>query len=189
MVDKNSANVFLDHYKSVLGDPIDVHAYASESLKTPFYIAQHVGYAPNTQLLLTAGVSAFADELGTPLEVVLYVDDAVDEVEDFLFAAIHFAITQRLHIEAGFSLQGLSTTNPKLAKRSKKEAIYFTSLKGAPPQLDNIPTEVDNVILLTGILISAEENEFFLNNGADAFEEKLGIITMIDPKIKRKSVL
>ncbi|HEY3330290.1 MAG TPA: suppressor of fused domain protein [Capsulimonadaceae bacterium] len=164
--------VILRQYEQHLGEASDIHVYGSESLKSPIHITRYDNVIPGASVLLTAGLSGYSAELGGAHEVVLVASTHVDEISDFLIAAVRFAIKQKLPITYGFSLQGLSAINPSLAKSSGKEALYFTSLSGLPAQIVAIDNESD-AKLLNAILISAAENDYFLDNGAEALESKL----------------
>jgi hypothetical protein len=181
--------VFLNHYQSVLGEPEDIHTYGSETLRSPFCVGLFKTNKSGARLLLTAGISDYEDKLGEPLEIITFVAGHADEVEDFLIAALHFAISQKIKISEGFSLQGLSALNPKLASETGKEAIYFTRVRGVPPQLCNLPDEISSRAILLGFLISNKENEYFLDNGPEAFEKLIGEEALSFPTIERPSAL
>lgn len=184
-----STTAYLKHYESILGEPADMHVYGSEAFAIPFYIMQYDMPASNAHILVSAGLSDYAEEIGARMEIALLVDQHVDEIADFLIAALHFAVRSQLQISEGFSLQGLSAVNPALAGLINKEAIYFTRLRGLPEQLASIPDADPPATVVSGILISASENEYFLDHGAEALESRLTESVLSSPAVKRPSVI
>lgn len=166
-----------------------MHVYGSEAFATPFYVLQYSNVVPHGHLLLTAGLSDYAEQIGSRLEIALTVDQYVDELGDFLITALHFAVRQKLPIAEGFSLQGLSGVNATLANAIGKEAVYFTKLRVAPDRLSVVPDSDPRARVIGGVLISASENEYFLDHGAKALESKLTEAILTSPNIKRAPVV
>jgi hypothetical protein len=184
-----SAAAYLKHYESLFGNPTDMHVYGSDSFPTPFYVMQYDKVLPLGHLLLSAGLSDYAEQIGSRIEVALRVDQYVDEIGDFLITALHFAVREKLQIGDGFSLQGLSAVNSALANAIGKEAIYFTKLRGIRDGLAAIPGTEPPARVLSGVLISASENEFFLDHGAEDLESTLTESVLTDPSVKRAPIV
>ncbi len=183
-----ATDVFLRHYASVLGESTDSHLYGSEKLRAPIHLCRYDGIVPGASLLLTAGLSEYAHEIGCATEVALVTKSHADELSDFLVTAVRFAIANRLQIGPGFSLQGLSAVNPSLASECGKEALYFTELTSLPTELGKVDNASPELLILSAILISQAENDYFLDHGSEALETKLKDIGAAYKNIDRPSV-
>jgi hypothetical protein len=184
-----ATDAFLRHYASVLGESTDSHLFGSEKLRAPIHICRYDGAVPGAILLLTAGLSEYAHEIGCATEVAFVTKTHADELADFLFAALRFAILQKLPIAPGFSLQGLSAINPTLAAECGKEALYFTELTSLPTDLGKMEAASPELLMLSALLISKAENDYFLEQGAEALDSKLKDIGAAYKSIDRPSVV
>ena len=170
MTPAGSTETYFDHIKSILGEPADHSVYGSD------------------KLLLTAGVAAYPDVLGTPIEIALPVNEMSDAVGDFLVSALLFSIREKLPITPGYSIAGLEQSAPALAKASGKTAIYFTQIEKVCPEIKSLELpEISSI--LGAFLISSAENEYFTENGADAFEAKVAESGGDITSVKRKSAI
>lgn len=176
-------------YQDALGETSDSHVYGSESLPAPLHVCRYDTVVSGVSALMTAGLSEYASVIGSPIEVVLLTTSHADELADFLVTALRFAIKHSLPIAEGFSLQGLSAVNATLAASSGKEALYFTGSSTLPAPLQAIESAQGDVKLLHAVLISSPENEYFLDHGSEALEQKLTAKAIADPTLNRASTV
>lgn len=178
---------FYDHFVEYLGEPVDREIYAQDEESPSIQILQYEDVFEDCIVFASLGLSKYASEQGGYREVCLVTDDAFEESETILANTLFYAIGAGLEIGQGVSISGVANIDPEFARKYDKHALYFTLPFAFPDGYEKLE-QLDGYVYWA-FFISQKEHEFFVTNGAEAFENLLEE-QEVDPfDIKRPSML
>jgi len=182
----NWGEAYFERFVKLFGNPINQAVWEKEG----FIAIQILTFAPASDLLIfgSIGLTLYPVELGGTYEVFLPAGDWAREVPHILGRALTVMVENSQKLGAGVSFNGIEKIFPDFSAKTGKTALYFTGLNG----LENLAavslSEEEKGQLLMAFFISAEENKFLAENGAEKFAAALNRAEIGPADINRKSI-
>lgn len=187
----NYGELFYDHYKKFLGEPVRRKTFRKNENMPSIQILSYENVFEGCIVFTSLGLSRYEDVLGTISEVTLVTDCAFNESDEILANILFYCIDKKIKIGRGVSISGISKINKVFFDFYKKNALYFTMPYVFPEEYERVNAlgEVKKGIVYQAFFVSQEEHEFFVDNGAEVFEDLLEE-KEVDPfEVNRKSVI
>ncbi|MCB2309240.1 suppressor of fused domain protein [Clostridium estertheticum] len=183
--------LFYEHYTKFLGEPKKRKTFRKSNEIPSIQILRYENVFEGCTVFTSLGLSRYESILGTISEVTLVTDCAFDESDEILANILFHCIDQKIKIGRGMSIAGIANINKEFSKMYQKNALYFTIPYGFPDDYGSVKIlgQINKGVVYQSFFISQKEHEFFVANGAEAFEDILEE-KEVDPfELNRKSII
>jgi hypothetical protein len=161
---------YLDHYEHYLKAPSGNRTFNLVERAGTLQIFSYERIFDGCLVFSSFGLSRFGDTLGAVAEVVVPVDAGWDVVPEAIAGALGLMIERGMKPQRGLSLGGIDLVVPTFATRFGKVALYLTRLYGLPEEFGLVRCGAAVGSVYLGMFLSQAENLYFIQHGADAFE-------------------
>lgn len=137
------------------------------------------------------GFCKYEDIVGANVEVSMVVDGAFRSTGYLLASTLFYCIDNKMPIGRGIAVSGIEGLDKAFVQKYNKSAIYFTEPYAFPEEYSMVRTNTedkDGTILLA-FYISQSECEYFVQYGAEKFEDLLEEKNVDPFNVSRESVV
>jgi Suppressor of fused protein (SUFU). len=187
----NYGELYYDHYCKYLGEPIDREVYKNNDKIPSIQILKYENVFEKCLVYNTLGFSKYEDVVGVNVEVSMVVDGAFRHAGYILANSLFYCISKQMQFGRGIAISSIENIDKSFVEKYNKNSVYFTEPFGFPEEYSYVHSErVDNGgKILLAFFISQSEYDYFVENGADKFEDLLEE-NNVDPfNISRKSMV
>jgi len=186
----NWGECYLSHYERFLTPPISHQVFrGSPDKPAVIQILSHERVFDQCTVFSTMGVSRYHIELGKRSELVFPVDDGKLETPQILANVAFELVRGKVRIGRGIAVDGLGEMNPQFASKFDREAVYITTPGLFPREFNTVKCGDETGYMYLALYIARSEFQYFMDKGADRFEEAL-MRASVDPfELRRRKVV
>lgn len=172
---ENYGASFYEHFLRFMSSPKGRKIFRQADDGSSIQMLRYGNLFPGCSVSASFGLSLFWEEICSISEVVLVMSEGIESGEDVLANILFFMIKNRVRLERGVSVSGVSHIDINFFKEFDKEAIYFTAPYAFPAGFEEVslPRPASAGFIYSAMFISRREHDFLLKNGPDAFEDLL----------------
>lgn len=171
----NYGELYYDHYSKFLGEPIDREVFRSTEEMPSIQILKYEHVFEECLVYNSLGFCKYEDIVGANVEVSMVVDGAFRSTGFLLASTLFYCIDNKMPIGRGIAVRGIERLDKAFVQKYNKSAINFTEPYAFPEEYSIVRTNTedkDGTILLA-FYISQSECEYFVQYGAEKFEDLL----------------
>lgn len=171
----NYGELYYDHYSKFLSEPVDREVFRSTAEMPSIQILKYEHVFAECLVYNSLGFCKYEDIVGANVEVSMVVDGAFRSTGYLLASALFFCIANKMPIGRGIAVSGIERLDKDFVQKYDKSAIYFTEPYAFPEgyRIVHTNSEDQDGRMLLAFYISQAECEYFVQYGADKFEDLL----------------
>ncbi|MGZ7441224.1 suppressor of fused domain protein [Paenibacillus sp. TH7-28] len=186
----NFGELYYDHYSKFLGNPIDREVFKNNEEMPKIQILKYENVFEECLVYNTLGFSKYEDVVGDNIEVSMVVDGASSSAGYILASTLFYCIANQMQMGRGIAISGIENIDKSFVQKYNKGAVYFTEPFAFPEEYSHVTTKSEEKggRILLAFFISQSEYEYFIENGADKFEDLLEEKNVDPFHVSRESV-
>jgi hypothetical protein len=183
------SDCYFEHFQKFFGQPVDGKTFKGFPDLPAIEVFAYDGVFRGCRVFCTNGLSDYRKALHQIAEVYLSADNAWETIPFLLCNTLFYIINQKMEFGWGISINGIEEINPEFAQKYKKAALYFTLPGGLPNGFEKVKCGNEEGKIYVAMFISQQEHDFFIERGAEAFEDLLKKNNVDPYELSRASVL
>jgi len=188
-------DAYFDHMTRFLGDPVDRKVFAQSHETPPIQILAFDRVFQGCATFCSLGLTHYDDRIAAIAEILSAVDvhaprplPAYFDLLPYVLAnSLFYIIQNRMSFGRGVSIDGIDKINSQFVIETGKTAVYFTTPFGLPEEFRLVSHGNRTGRFHLAMFISKAEHEFFLDRGADEFENRLALSDLDAYDLERSS--
>ena len=175
---------YLDHLQT---ETYNEHEFNDEAASIS--ILEFEDVVPECRLYFSLGLSSYSDKVGIKSELFAASSGEWEVIPSLLASLLITFVSLEMPIVDGQAIGGIENISDEFIQNTGKSSIYFTEPMNVPETLGMLYLPSTQRLLTMGVFITQSEHDFLVENGPDAFEEKMAEMNVSPFDIHRPSAV